>query len=79
MALELFTGKGCLFHDDVTGLICGGALFVPSGKLRAELGFLQKIVLSSVSIPSGVAEMKHGRPIAMRPTLTGWKPSTSFR
>lgn len=24
-------------------------------------------------------EMKHGNPMAMRPTLIGWKPSTSLR
>ncbi len=29
-------------------------------------------------MPSGVAEMKHGKPIAILPTLIGWKPSTSF-
>ena len=29
-------------------------------------------------IPCGVADTKQGRPMLMRPTLMGWKPSTSL-
>ena len=36
-------------------------------------------VLASMTQPSGVQGTSAGRPVASRPALTGWKPSTSLR
>ena len=35
-------------------------------------------VLASMTQPSGVQGTRPGRPVASRPALTGWKPSTSL-
>ena len=60
----------------VIGISGGKDSTVCAALLKEALG---KERVFGVMMPRGVAEMKQGSPMAMRPTLIGWKPSTSLR
>ena len=60
---------------------CGGEGKIIKNKCKEcdGEGIVYGEEIVTVKIPAGVADTKQGKPIDIRPTLIGWKPSTSLR